>query len=142
MSTSWKAAMSRDPLALVATADRPGFDRQHGHLLGSTCLGCRLVNWPPRAVCQRCGSRESDVAPLAGTATLLSETTVWVSRPNIQAPYTLGMIRLDEGPILFAHVRSDPGDTTRIGALLAVRFANGVDEVPAFWFVPEAGHEA
>ena len=66
---------------------------------------------------------------------LVSHTTVWVSRPGLEAPYTLGEVALEGGVNLYAHVRGLPEETT---VPFPVRLVLGQEnEVPAFWFEPD-----
>jgi uncharacterized OB-fold protein len=67
------------------------------------------------------------------TGDLTAHTTAWVPRPGIQAPYTLGLIRLTEDVLVLAHVR---GLDDVIGPPHPVRIvfpASAAEPVP-FWF--------
>jgi uncharacterized OB-fold protein len=117
------------------TKDRRRIDRERACLIGSRCAHCDMTSWPQRAVCPRCGAaplRESAFGP---TGTLLSHTTVWVPRPGIAPPYTLGQVHVEDGPVVFTHVR---GLQEGVSVPLPVRMRVAEDPaaVPPFWFEP------
>jgi len=88
----------------LSKPDLFGFDEKASLvLLGNRCL-CGYVFFPPQAYgCQRCGGTDLMSAPLRGTGTLLASALVHVhARPGRIAPFTIGTIRLDDGPILRA----------------------------------------
>ena len=65
---------------------------------------------------------------------LLTFSTVRVPRPGIEAPYTLGQVRLDDGPTLFTHIRNLPEAAS---VPLRVRLVLGEPgATPSFWFCP------
>jgi hypothetical protein len=115
--------------------ERPRLDSARGVLLGCRCRACGAGAWPARAVCHACGSAEVDQGvALARTGTLLTYTTVWVPRPGLEPPYTLGQVELEPGLEVFAHVRGLEG-SPRVP--LPVRLAVGGEEGPVdFWFEP------
>lgn len=94
-----EAALERPP-----TGSRPRFDPATGVLIGSRCADCGAGAWPGRAVCHRCGGASVEDHAFRGTAQLVSYTEVMVARPGIEAPYVLGQIRLDDGPVVFGRV--------------------------------------
>jgi uncharacterized protein len=72
------------------------------------------------------------------TGSLLTYTTVWVARAGMEPPYSLGQVKLDDGPLVFGHLR---GLTEDARVPLPVRLAVAADAqtVPPFWFEPEEG---
>lgn len=124
--------VSQFPAPVAGTLQRPRLDRESGCLLGSRCTGCGATAWPSRAVCHRCRGDMEISTPLATTGWLLSCTTVWVERPDLPPPYVIGQVRLDDGTLLFGHVR---GLDSRARVPLEVRVclaAGGAG--PPFWF--------
>jgi uncharacterized OB-fold protein len=114
------------------TLRRPRLDRERGCLLGSRCPTCGATAWPSRAVCHRCRAGMEISTPLATTGQLLSHTTVWVERAHLTPPYVIGQVRLDDGTLLFGHVRGVDGGARvplRVRVVLAEEQA-----VPPFWF--------
>ena len=123
-------------LEVPGTRDRRRLDPVAGCLVGSRCADCSMTSWPRRAVCQRCGAAPMDEAAFAPTGKLLSFTTVWVARPGLEPPYTLAQVKLDEdGPAVFAHVRSLPSDA-RVDLPVRTVIAEEPSAVPPYWFEP------
>jgi uncharacterized OB-fold protein len=125
-----------DALAATPTNERDRIDREAGRLTGSRCRSCATVSWPARAVCHRCGSAGAAPFALADHGDLITYTTVWVPRPGIEAPFTLGQVELRDEALVFAHVRGlEPGDLVRLPVRLVL--AEGAEDVPPFWFEPD-----
>jgi uncharacterized OB-fold protein len=86
-------------------------------LEGTRCAGCARTWFPPRTVCPSCRARDLDTVALSGTGTLYSFT------PTSQAPrgfgnlgpYTVGMVQLDDGPLIMAQLTDVDGVDLRIG---------------------------
>ena len=68
-------------------------------------------------------------------ATLLSFTTVWVSRPGVPAPFMLVQVKLDDGPLVVSHGHG-LGPDLRTPTPVRLVLADDPDAVPAFWFEP------
>lgn len=79
-------------------------------------------------------------AAFGPAGSLLSFTTVWVERPGIEAPYTLAQVKLEDGPLVFAHVRNLAGDAR---VPFPVRLVVVAEEAtfPPFWVEPEADQQ-
>lgn len=121
-------------LAMPPTGQRPRLDHGAGRLVGSRCQACGATSWPARAICNRCGAAAIEQLPLARTGTLLTYTEVWVRRPGLEPPYTLGQVHLDDGPLVFTHVRGLAEDSR---VPLPVQIAIGEEgALPAFWAEP------
>lgn len=67
---------------------------------------------------------------------LLAHTTVWVARDGIEPPYTLGQVKIDDGPLVFGHVRRLAADA-QVPQRVRLTVAAAADAVPPFWFEPE-----
>ncbi len=72
----------------------------------------------------------------SGSGQLLTYTTVWVPRPGLEPPYTLGQVKLGDGPVVFGHVRRLP-DEARVPVAVRLVTAADPEAVPMFWFEPE-----
>jgi|GEM_PF-2309975 len=129
----------RAAIEVESTARRRRLDRAAGLLIGSGCPVCAATSWPPRAVCHRCGSPMDLERALPREGALLSFTKVWVPRPGLEAPYTLGQIEILDS-IFFAHVRG-LGAEARVPMTVAlvVPGEEDEDEPVSFWFEPAAG---
>ena len=69
-------------------------------LLGLKCKECGTVNVPPKMVCGQCTSLDMEVVELSGKGSIQTFTTVFVAPEGreAEAPYTVVMVELDEGP--------------------------------------------
>jgi NAD(P)-dependent dehydrogenase (short-subunit alcohol dehydrogenase family)/uncharacterized OB-fold protein len=94
---------SRVALGLTAAAAR-------GRLELQTCRDCGTVQYPPREACRVCLSQRLDWKPQNGVGELLSEATLHHSNELFyreRMPWRLGMVRLDCGPMVVAHLHGD-----------------------------------
>lgn len=121
---------------LPATGERTRIDATLGALVGSRCDDCGAVSWPSRAICHRCGLPAMRETVFSSEGQLLTYTTVWVARPGIEPPYTIGQVSLDEGPLVFGHVRGLV-DGMKVPARVQLVVSPDVASIPPFWFEPE-----
>lgn len=72
---------------------------REGRLMASRCTACGHRSFPPRADCEQCLSGAFEFVEIAGTGTLLTWTRVTAAPSGFEslAPYTLGVLDLDEG---------------------------------------------
>lgn len=86
-------------------------------LLGNMCENCGARYFPPRLVCRNCG-RNSKMKDLRfkGTGEIYSYTIIRSPPDGFEdlAPYTVALIKLDEGPIVEGHI-VDNGKPVQIG---------------------------
>jgi len=98
----------------------PRYHRMRGtlyRLLGSACRKCAHRIFPPRTVCPRCKGQDLEPLAFSGRGTLYSFTRV------LQPPrgftnfgtYNVGMVRLDEGPMVSAQIADADGTELQIG---------------------------
>jgi uncharacterized OB-fold protein len=82
-------------------------------LPGTRCEACSAVFHPERRRCPRCGSSDLTGISLAKTGELISCTQVHQASPDslVPAPYWLGLVRLDGGPVIEALGISDLNGT-------------------------------
>ena len=84
-------------------------------LLGLKCKECGTVNVPPKMVCGKCTSQDMEVVELSGRGTIQTFTTVYVAAEGreAEAPYTIVMVELDEGPWIMGNlIDIDPRKAT------------------------------
>lgn len=117
------------------TGHRPRADWDTGRLSGTRCAACRAASWPARSVCYRCGSPDVTAVQFEATGSLLTYTSVWVPRPGLQTPYMLGQVHLDDGPVVFAHVRNLPEGAT-VPCRVTLQLAPDPGSTPWYWFEP------
>lgn len=101
------------------------------------CASCARWIWFPRSRCDQCAGQPEWTA-LAGTGRLASYATErrgTVPRWQQNAPYVIGLVRLDEGVTMLANVIDcDPGQLA-VGMRLKVAFEPTTDPdlyVPVF----------
>lgn len=80
------------------TAEAPG----RPALLGGVCAACGYVFFPmQRYGCEKCGSRDLEPRPFSGVGRLLASARVHLhAGKGREAPFTVGSIQLDDGPIV------------------------------------------
>lgn len=91
---------SRVALGLTAAAALGRFELQ-------VCTECGAVQYPPREACQRCLAVNLKWRPQSGTGELISETVLHHSYEAYfreRLPWRIGMVRLDCGPTVLAHL--------------------------------------
>jgi NAD(P)-dependent dehydrogenase (short-subunit alcohol dehydrogenase family)/uncharacterized OB-fold protein len=97
------AVRSRTAHGLTAAAARGRFELQ-------VCLDCKAVIYPVRDACPACLSARVAFAPVANGGIVLAETTVRVSTEPYfreRVPWRVGMVKLDIGPVVIAHLHGD-----------------------------------
>jgi NAD(P)-dependent dehydrogenase (short-subunit alcohol dehydrogenase family)/uncharacterized OB-fold protein len=132
---------SRAALGLTAAAALGRFELQ-------VCGECGAVQYPPREVCHRCLSGALRWREQSGLGELLSATVVHHSHDPFfreRVPWRLGLVRLDTGPTVVAHLHCGCGaapSRVRVGVRLdkagqGVLLAFPLDEVPNMADDPE-----
>jgi NAD(P)-dependent dehydrogenase (short-subunit alcohol dehydrogenase family)/uncharacterized OB-fold protein len=127
-------ARSRAALGLTAAAALGRFELQ-------TCEACGAVQYPPREACHRCLSGGLRWREQSGAGELIAQTTLHHSNDPYfreRLPWRIGMVRLDLGPTVIAHLHGGCTHTpgrVRVGARLdksgqGVLVAFPIDEVP------------
>lgn len=85
--------------------------KQRYGLVGEVCPHCEEKIFPPRDICPDCGEDARDVFQFSGKGSVYSFTTVSDVPAGFEenAPYTVAIVRLDEGPLVTAQL-TDTGD--------------------------------
>jgi uncharacterized OB-fold protein len=94
------------------------------NLIGTECQNCGASYFPPRIVCRRCGRASKMVEKkFAGEGEVYSYTRIMVPPDTFkdEAPYFVGMIKLDEGPMVEGHILDD-GSEVKIGMRVRTSF--------------------
>ena len=86
--------------------------KQRYALVGETCPHCGAKIFPPRDVCPECGGEAKTAYRFSGKGEIYSFTRMGNAPAGFeqQSPYTVALIKLEEGPILTAQL-TDLGDT-------------------------------
>ena len=96
-------ARGRVALGLTAWAAEGRFALQ-------VCADCGAVQYPPREACHRCTSHRLRWQPQDGAGRLLALTTLHHSNDLFfreRLPWRLGLVQLDAGPTVVAHLHGD-----------------------------------
>ena len=80
-------------------------------LVGEICPHCQVKIFPPRDICPECGEHARTLYKFSGRGEVYSYTTVFQAPEGYveNAPYTVALVRLEEGPMLTAQL-TDLGD--------------------------------
>ncbi len=95
---------------------------QRYRLEGTICNRCGAKFFPPREVCTECKSTDMRVHAFDGHGELYSFTILHSAPQGYegQLPYAVGMIKLDEGPMLEAQITDTNFDDLKIGQRVEV----------------------
>jgi NAD(P)-dependent dehydrogenase (short-subunit alcohol dehydrogenase family)/uncharacterized OB-fold protein len=108
------AARSRVALGLTAAAALGRFELQQ-------CRDCGTVQYPPREACQKCLSVRLDWKPQPTGGELVAQTVLHHSNDLFfreRLPWRLGLVKLDCGPIVVAHLHARAREKVRVRAML------------------------
>jgi len=85
--------------------------KQRYALIGEVCPHCEAKIFPPRDVCPECGGEAKTAYAFSGKGEVYSFTRMGNAPAGFeeQAPYTVALIKLQEGPIVTAQL-TDLGD--------------------------------
>jgi len=96
--------------------DLPRYHRlrsSYYRLEGERCTSCGSIQFPPRASCRACRSRQLEAHLLSGRGTVFSYAQVGQAPQGFSGPYLVAMIQLDEGIRLTAQLTDvDPEEVT------------------------------
>lgn len=111
---------------------------RRGELRLQRCLDCRHVYFPPRPFCPKCGHREVEVFGASGRAALYSYVINYRPMPGHEAPYSIAVVQLEEGPRMMTNI-VDCEQTPEALVLdmpLEARFETLSDEISIPLFAP------
>jgi hypothetical protein len=135
--------VDQPPLLKPALYRAQGSDAEPDHpaLLGGACA-CGCVFFPLQGYgCERCGGLELTPKALSGSGRLLASARVHLHHgKGREAPFTVGAIKLDDGPIVRTLVEADDADlrpgVRMVTVLAPVRDADGAERLD-LRFTPE-----
>jgi uncharacterized OB-fold protein len=80
-----------------------------GELRLQRCQACAKSYFPPRAFCPVCASRQVEVYPASGRATLYSYVINHRPRPDLGTePHSIAVVELEEGPRMMTNIVDCP----------------------------------
>ena len=85
--------------------------KQRYSLVGEVCPHCDAKIFPPRDVCPECGGEAKTEYAFSGRGEVYSYTTIYEPPAGYEdnVPYTVALVRLEEGPLVTAQL-TDLGD--------------------------------
>ncbi|GAB4580224.1 MAG: Zn-ribbon domain-containing OB-fold protein [Anaerolineales bacterium] len=91
--------------------------KQRYALVGEVCPHCEAKIFPPRDICPDCGKEAKELYSFSGRGEVYSFTTVYDAPAGYEenAPYTVALIKLDEGPMVTAQLTDLDGRNVQIG---------------------------
>jgi NAD(P)-dependent dehydrogenase (short-subunit alcohol dehydrogenase family)/uncharacterized OB-fold protein len=110
------SARSRTAHGLTAAAAEGRFALQ-------VCADCAAVVYPPRDACPSCLSARLPFKDVDRRGVLLTQTTVRVATDNYfreRLPWRVGLVKLDVGPTVLAHLHADVKEGGRVRLMAAL----------------------
>ena len=112
---------------------------QKGKLMGTRCKKCGEIYFPPRADCLKCMNDTFEWIEYSGRGKLNSFTTIHAAPKGFEdiAPYTLGVVDLEEGGRLIAWIKDIPKDEIKNDMLVKVvpRIFEDVPEIKLYYTI-------
>ena len=107
--------------------------KQRYGLVGEVCEHCDAKVFPPRDICPECGEEAKTLYTFSGQGQVYSYTTVFDAPAGFEetAPYTVAMIKLDEGPLVTAQLTDLENREVEIGMpveMVTRKLRNATDE--------------
>ncbi|MBO8179458.1 MAG: Zn-ribbon domain-containing OB-fold protein [Archaeoglobus sp.] len=111
-----------------------------GKVIGQKCLDCGSYTCPPKATCDNCASRNLEAVELSGKGVVRTFTTTYVAPSGYteEAPYTVAMVELDEGPWIVGRIDLPNEEIEKLGQdLIGARVSIYGKEFPTEPFYPD-----
>ncbi len=91
--------------------------QQRYGLVGEVCPHCNAKIFPPRDVCPNCAGEAKTAYTFSGKGEVYSYTTVYDPPEGFEenAPYTVAIVKLEEGPLVTAQLTDVDNDAVQIG---------------------------
>lgn len=109
-----------------------------GELRLQRCRSCSGSYFPPRPFCPACGHREVEVYRASGRARLHSYVINHRPAPGFEAPYSIAVVELEEGPRMMTNIVDCPQtpEALVLDMPVEVRFEAVSDEISLPLFRP------
>ena len=91
--------------------------QQRYGLVGEVCPHCSAKIFPPRDVCPNCGGEAKTTFAFSGKGEVFSYTTIYEAPTGFDenAPYTVALVKLEEGPLVTAQLTDLGSQPVEIG---------------------------
>lgn len=121
------------PLPAIDSLNRPFWENaKTGRFVLQACSNCSHVSYPPNPSCPKCLSTELEWREASGKGVLKSwavfHRAYWPSFER-DLPYTVCLVRLEEGPLFVANFAKGMKSEPVVGAAVRVVFEKVTDEV-------------
>jgi uncharacterized OB-fold protein len=90
---------------------------QRYRLVGEVCDHCGAKLFPPRDICPECSRPASTPYTFSGHGEVYSFSTIYQAPAGFEefVPYTVALVKLDEGPLVTAQLTDVNADEVSIG---------------------------
>ena len=90
---------------------------QRLRLVGEVCPKCGAKLFPPRDICPECSAPAKEPYAFSGRGEVYSFSTIYQPPAGFEnyAPYTVALVRLEEGPLITAQLTDVDRDKIHIG---------------------------
>ena len=90
---------------------------QRYRLIGEVCDHCGKKLFPPRDVCPECSKPAYTPYTFSGRGEVYSYSTIYQAPEGFEefVPYTVALVKLDEGPLVTAQLTDVDADDVAIG---------------------------
>jgi len=94
--------------------------QQRYGLVGEVCPHCDEKIFPPRDVCPNCAQEAKTPYVFSGKGEVYSYTTIYDAPEGYEgtAPYTVALVKLEEGPLVTAQLTDVDNGKVEIGTLV------------------------
>jgi len=115
-----EARSYKKPLPTIDALNRPFWENaQAGRFVLQTCAKCLHVSYPPNPMCPKCLSTELEWRQASGRGVLKSwavfHRAYWPAFEG-DLPYTVCLVRLEEGPIFITNFANGMKSVPTVGA--------------------------
>lgn len=108
-----------------------------GRLVLQRCDACSAYRWTPQILCPHCMAEAFTWTEVSGKGALYSFTIVHrPPLPEFETPYVLGVVELDEGPLMLTRVINADAADVAIGMRVEVDFTRASDDINLYTFRP------
>lgn len=124
MSASTSTPASATPVPVPTPLSAPFWEgTAQGELRLQQCLDCGAWRWTPQILCRACHSERFAWWAASGCGRLYSFTVVHrPPMPGFAAPYAVGVVALDEGPLMLTTIEGVDHRDLVIDMPVRVRF--------------------
>jgi len=120
--------VSQFPPPVTDAASDPYWEgTKAGKLLLQRCPATGKFQWYPRAHSIHAPNVRPEWVESSGKGTIFSFTTIHRGNVKLAAPYTVALVKLDEGVVMYARLALEDGEQPKVGTPVEVVFASEED---------------